>query len=290
VDKSRRYQFLAIIRSIPGHLVSKQSWRRLRSDPLRCFLCVVGPFLYTFAQRKTRNDKTALQTTLNRLIDLIGVRDDIIPARLWPIEPELSKFKNLEEINNLGSLFTDQGSDKNIHGYTEIYQIIFASIFSQRLPTIPTIVEIGIGSRNPAIPSNMGVFGTPGASLRAFKAFVNQANIVGGDVDSSALFQEDRIKTFLVDQLDLKSLNEFLIKSGEFDLFIDDGLHEIDANLNTLTAALAHSKPGSWIVIEDIDSEKSTIWLTVANLLSKQYKCWLVQANRSLLFVVHRKF
>ena len=136
----------------------------------------------------------------------------------------------------------------------------------------------------------MGVFGTPGASLRAFKAFANTANIVGGDVDSSALFQEDRIKTFIVDQLDQNSLNEFLIKSGAFDLFIDDGLHEIDANLNTLTAALANSKPRSWIVIEDIDSEKSTIWLTVAKLLSKQYRCWLVEANRSLLFIVHREF
>ena len=101
-----------------------------KKDPLRCILCVVGPFLYTFAQRKTRNDKTALQTTLNRLIDLIGLEDDIIPARLWPMEPELSEFKNLKEIDKLGSLFTAQGSDKNLHGYTDIYQIIFASIFS----------------------------------------------------------------------------------------------------------------------------------------------------------------
>ena len=287
MDKSRRYQLLAIIRSIPRHLVTKQSWRRLKSDPLRCILCVVGPILFTIAQRKIRDERSALETTLNRLVEMIGTKGEIIPAGLWPNEPNLSKYKNRSKIDQLNKLFSHYGSDKTIHGYGDIYQTIFAQIYARCEDLNPTIVEIGIGSRNPAVQSNMGVFGTPGASLRAFREFTGTANVVGGDIDLAALFQEERIKTLQVNQLDLKSLGQFLEKSGEFDLLIDDGLHDLDANLNTLTAALAYTKPGSWVVIEDIDSTDSHVWLAVANLLSHKYLSWLIKANQSLLFVIH---
>ena len=290
LDKWRRHELLAFILSIPRHLINKKSWHRLFTEPIRCGSYFMSPFLYTFSQRNQRSVETALSTTLTRLIDFVGSKADSVPVHVWPLETEFSKFQDESEVNKLNLLFTTCGSDKTIHGYGKIYQIIIASIHARNLGSTSTIVEIGIGSRNPRIPSNMGVFGTPGASLRAFRAFSDTVVVVGGDVDQAALFQEERITTFHVDQLSQDSLNQFLTKSGSYDLFIDDGLHELDANLNTLKAALAHGKLGSWIVIEDIDQEKSAEWLAVAKLLSEQYQCWLVKAHHSLLFVVFRDF
>ena len=290
LDKYRRYQLFEIIKSIPKHLATKQSWVRLINEPMRCVLWACGPFLYTVAQRGARDEHTALKTTLNRLLDLIGGSGEIIPTHMWPREPHLAKWKSSTEMHSLSLLLTSNGSDKALLGYADIYQIIFAAINAKSKQSNPIIVEIGIGSRNPALVSNMGAFGTPGASLRAFSEFAPTANIVGGDIDLATLFQENRIATFHVDQLRQDSLHQFLIKSGKYDLLIDDGLHELDANLNTLTVALAHTKIGSWIVIEDISPDRSIEWLAVAKLLRDQYLCWLVKAPHSLVFVVHREF
>jgi len=290
LDKWRRHELLALILGIPRQLIRKESWRRLFTEPFRCGSYFLSPFLYTFSQRKQRGVETALNTTLKRLIDFVGSKANLVPLHVWPLEPQFSKFQDESEVNRLNLLFTTYGSDKARLGYSEIYQIIIASIHEKNQGATTTIIEIGIGSRNPRIPSNMGAFGIPEASLRAFRAFSDTVAVVGGDVDQAALFQEERITTFHVDQLSQDSLNQFLTKSDPYDLFIDDGLHELDANLNTLKAALAHGKLGSWIVIEDIDQEKSAEWLAVAKLLSEQYQCWLVKAHHSLLFVVFRDF
>ena len=56
---------------------------------------------------------------------------------------------------------------------------------------------MGIGSLRAEIPSNM-LFGgayQPGASLRGWRDFFPNAQILGLDVDASILFEEERIRT-----------------------------------------------------------------------------------------------
>ena len=74
------------------------------------------------------------------------------------------------------------------------------SLFSQKKNSVTNIFEIGLGSINTKIVSNMGKFGKPGASLRAFRDFCPNAIIYGADIDQSILFKEERIKT-LVEQI-----------------------------------------------------------------------------------------
>jgi 23S rRNA U2552 (ribose-2'-O)-methylase RlmE/FtsJ len=103
-----------------------------------------------------------------------------------------------------------------------------------------------MGSNNLDVVSNMGAGGRPGASLRAFRDFLPNAQIYGADIDDSILFQENRIKTFPVDQLNPEALSRLgeLIPDNYFDLIIDDGLHAPDANVNTLSFALGKVAPG----------------------------------------------
>jgi hypothetical protein len=212
----------------------------------------------------------------------------VIPVDEWPREAHLAEGIDSSEKNRLINLLTSNGSDKALLGYAHIYQVILSKLISQGKNNNLSVVEIGIGSKNPALESNMGAFGVPGASLRAFRDFLPNALITGGDIDRDTLFEEERIVSKYVDQLDQNSLKQFLFGEVSYDLLIDDGLHELDSNLNTLTEAISTGKIGSWIVIEDIDPKNSNIWLAVAELIKNNHYCWLINAPHSLVFVATR--
>ena len=150
-------------------------------------------------------------------------------------------------------------------------------------------MEVGIGTNNEDVASNMGCFGRPGSSLRAFRDALPGARIYGADVDPRILFREERIETFLVDQTNLASFDE-LGRSieGELDLVIDDGLHAPNANLATLIFGLPRLKPGGWLVVEDIKPIAVPFWQVVAAFLPERYRPCIVSSDRDILFVVER--
>jgi len=155
---------------------------------------------------------------------------------------------------------------------------------------ISNILEIGLGTNNTDLVSSMGKEGMPGASLRAFRDFCMNAEIMGADIDKRILFKEDRIKTFYVDQTSNISLDNLKEKfSNKFDLIIDDGLHSPDANINTIRIATTLIKKGGSIVVEDINSKAIDIWITISNLLPTNiYKSQIIEAEGALLFLIQR--
>lgn len=201
----------------------------------------------------------------------------------------MESFKN-ENSEKLKSALDVYGSDKaSAHNYHHLYAFIFDKI--GRAAT-SNVLEIGIGTNNPSLVSTMGPAGVPGASLRAFSAYLANARIFGADVDSSILFTEDRIKTAYVDQLDSSTFAEMQksFSDSTYDLVIDDGLHSIGANLNTLLFALEVVKDGGWIVIEDISKTFLEDWLIVDFALSKRtdLQTVMVSACRSMVYVVRK--
>jgi hypothetical protein len=100
----------------------------------------------------------------------------------------------------------------------------------------------------------MTVNGMPGASLRVWKDYFKNAQIYGADIDKDILFQEDRIKTYYVDQLNTPSIETMWKKIGiqNFDIIIDDGLHTTDANINLFTNSFSKLKKNGIYIIEDV--------------------------------------
>jgi hypothetical protein len=151
------------------------------------------------------------------------------------------------------------------------------------------LLEVGIGTNNLDVLSNMGIDGKPGASLRAFRDFLPRAQVYGADVDRRILFSEERISTFFVDQTDPKS---FVGVAGAvddgFDLIIDDGLHSPHANLATLLFAVERLKIGGWFVVEDIVAPTLPIWQVVAALMPDDHNSYIVISKAAFLFMVHR--
>ena len=94
----------------------------------------------------------------------------------------------------------------------------------------------------------------PGASLRVWKQFFSKAKIFGGDIDESTLFQEERIKTFFVDQFDSKSIDEMWnkIKQKDFDIIIDDGCHQFEGTINFFLNSIKFLSPSGYYIIEDV--------------------------------------
>ena len=175
-----------------------------------------------------------------------------------------SLAKQLESVNLLAPtkmcrIMSNFGSDKAKYNYTPVYSALFAARSEQPL----RIVELGLGTNNPNAPSNMGIFGAPGASIRGWRELFPHAFIYGADIDRDILFQEDRIKTFYCDQLDPSSIRVLWSQpdlQGGADIIIEDGLHTFEANVSFLEGSLHRLRSGGVYVTEDIDTENVHDW------------------------------
>ena len=169
-----------------------------------------------------------------------------------------------EELKNL---FIKHGSDKYINPYYKYYSNVLSS------QSDINILEIGMGTKNPSIPSTMYFYkeeqnfdSTPGSSLRAFRDFVKGSKVYGADIDEEILFEEENIKTSKVDQL-VKSELDNLFADVSFDFIVIDGLHHITSDVNSILSLINRMKAGSKLIIEDITIFDN--WKVVDFILSK---------------------
>ena len=180
-----------------------------------------------------------------------------------------TNFKNVSHTNTkniISELCEKYGSDKGFVNpdvekpYTWMplsYASYYHSIFSLSRGSINSVFECGLGTNNPKLVSNMTSTGKPGASLRVWRDYFFNANIYGGDVDKDILFEEDRIKTFYVDQLDANSIKSMWknINVDNFDIIIDDGLHTPEANLNFFYNSFEKLRNNGTFIIEDVKNK-----------------------------------
>ena len=159
--------------------------------------------------------------------------------------------------DNLTTLFEKHGSDKGswLENGTHSYSRIYSLIFGLSRESVSRIFECGIGTTNKEIKSNMGDNGKPGASLRAWRDFFPNAVIFGADIDQDILFQEERIRTFYVDQLSPACINSMWTKINEknFEIIIDDGLHTFEAGKTFFENSISKLHPHGLYIIEDVN-------------------------------------
>ncbi len=157
-------------------------------------------------------------------------------------------------MDNYGS---DKGGKNNEHNFAQYY----SQIFHNQKDKIENFLEIGLGTNDTNMPSNMGKDGKPLASLRAWRDYFKNANIYGADIDRNILNDENRIKTFYVDQTNPDSIKDLFNQIGNksFDIILEDGLHEFNANICFFENAINFLKTDGVYIIEDVyykDQEK----------------------------------
>ena len=233
---------------------------------------------------KTIHDLTLLSAT-QLFPTLASIADRFRGGPLNPITAEqfCSTLGAGEEAAALKRVFDSYGCDKSRnHDYHFVYGAVL-----KNLGKIDSMLEIGLGTTNTDVVSNMGKIWVPGNSLRAFREYLPGTLIYGADVDKRILFEEERIKTYFVDQTDAATIAALGEKMpGKLDLIIDDGLHAPNANVAVLAFAFKKLKAGGWVVIEDISEEAAPIWKVVSALLPAHYASYLIHAKGGMVFAV----
>jgi hypothetical protein len=190
------------------------------------------------------------------------------------------KLKLFDETKNtplceiMGRNKSDKGSINIVshwHNYTTFYYNLFKDMQEQNL----RIFELGLGTNNVGIPSNMGINGRPGASLYGWCEFFSNSYIFGADIDSNILFDTDKIKTFYCDQTNpdvIKQLWDNINLQENFDIIIEDGLHTFEANKCFFENSIHKIKPNGYYIIEDILNEDIPLFIS-------QIKDWELTYN-----------
>ena len=157
-------------------------------------------------------------------------------------------------MNHYGS---DKGGKNNHHNYSDYY----SEIFFHKRKEVKNFLEIGLGTNNVDMASNMGAEGVPLASLRAWRDYFENSNIYGADIDKDILINEEKIKTFFVDQTNPETISLMFKNIGvsKFDIILEDGLHEYNANICFFENSIKFLSDSGVYIIEDIyfkDKEK----------------------------------
>jgi SAM-dependent methyltransferase len=162
----------------------------------------------------------------------------------------------------MGKYGSDKGSKditRSWHNYTTFYYSIFNDIRDRKL----RVFELGLGTNNVNLPSNMGADGKPGASLYGWAEYFPLATVYGADIDRDILFNTDRIYTYYCDQTDPVVIANMWQEPGlseNFDIIIEDGLHTYTANVCFFENSIHKLNPGGYFIIEDIGANEHNLF------------------------------
>jgi SAM-dependent methyltransferase len=157
----------------------------------------------------------------------------------------------------MGRNKSDKGSiniESSWHNYTTFYYSIFKDLHTKKL----RVFELGLGTNNVNLPSNMGPDGRPGASHYGWSEFFVNSHIFGADIDTDILFNTDKINTFYCDQTNpevIKKMWDEPVLQDNFDIIIEDGLHTFNANVCFFENSIHKLNPNGYFIIEDIKND-----------------------------------
>jgi hypothetical protein len=137
------------------------------------------------------------------------------------------------------------------HSYTPQYH----ALLSPLRKSTKLVLEIGVGNI-PLMRSITGEKYKPGASLRMWRDYFPNAQIIGCDILPEVMFTDKNISTFVADQSNVGSLETLISNVKKFeefaDLIVDDGSHKEDHQVISFKTLWKLVKPNGIYIIEDI--------------------------------------
>jgi len=219
-----------------GFFLSHRFWRRLRN--------LLPGHLWSWAY-----------SLRERFLSKVFIRD-LMAAVASDKQDALGNDSGSEpDVRTLETFWRDyEAVGKGESGYGPIYAEIIRD-----LPSVSNVLEIGV----------LG-----GGSHRAWAALFPQASIFGLDIDPAYVIEDGRIQTYVADQLRVDQLLAVAQKmASSFELVVDDGWHQPEAGLKSLSVFLPRLAPGGYFVVEDIDWQKyRRIWKKAILGLADQYQ------------------
>jgi hypothetical protein len=128
-------------------------------------------------------------------------------------------------------------TDKYAHGFIDVYEPYFNEVSDSK-----HILEIGVYY---------------GGSLKYLSDKFKDGNIYGIDIEDKTQYDEERVKTYIVNQEDRDSLNGFLKEVDvEFDIIIDDGGHTMKQQQVSFGILFKRLKKGGIYILEDLHTSR----------------------------------
>lgn len=155
-------------------------------------------------------------------------------------------------IATLDEIGVKYGTDKAHigHNYLKHYDRIFTPIRDQHL----ILLEIGVWEA---------------ASLRMWKEYFPNAEIVGIDIEDKSHYKEDRITTMVRDQSNVDDLLD-VTQTFDLNIIIDDGSHEAEHQILSFNTLFPYLKPDGYYIIEDtLCSFDKSRWGKNANVFDR---------------------
>lgn len=176
------------------------------------------------------------------------------------------------------------GTDKCpqlVHFYTEFYY----ELLRNRQRTLKKVMELGIGHYrcmkflDSVFDPRLNRTYQRGASLKMWKEFFPNAQIYGIDNQEECMFEEERIKTFVGDQANVKDWDKILEQTGtDIDLFIDDGSHNRNHQLFTAQTLVPRFKRDVIYIIEDVRRPE---WLAEKLTKLSGFDCKIIKSTHN---------
>jgi hypothetical protein len=177
------------------------------------------------------------------------LKDPFSAESRWKVRRYLKELKIIGYGSDLDKLARAYGTDKiGAHFYTQHYSRYFAPIRKRRM----TILEIGVGGYDDPMEG--------GESLRMWKRYFPNSQIVGIDLYDKSRLAERRIDTIQCDQTDAAQLTEISRRYGGFDIVIDDGSHLNEHVIRTFQILFLLLKNPGYYVIEDLQTAYWPSW------------------------------
>jgi len=129
-----------------------------------------------------------------------------------------------------------------------------------------------------------------GGSLKSYYDYFQNTQIFGLDINDKSLYNNDRIKTFILDQSKPQELDSFVnyCKSNniQFDFILDDGSHDVEHQQLTFGILFELVKPNGFYIIEDLGSSYFTLGNNLYGYIQTQTKI----NNNTIKFLNQRPF
>lgn len=135
-------------------------------------------------------------------------------------------------IHHLSDKVNRPGS-KSHHNYNRVYDAILPAYRE----TATAVLELGVLN---------------GCSLRAWKDYFLNAEILGVDNDLNRLVREERIRCFLCDISNHDKFIALVKQLPALDIIVDDASHLLDQQLFAVAALWPRLKSGGIYIVEDI--------------------------------------
>ena len=141
-------------------------------------------------------------------------------------------------MKNLNALGLKYGTDKaSFNGnYLNTYEKILDPIKDK----ITSFLEIGVHK---------------GDSLRMWREYFQNIQIIGVDINPNCKFEEPNIKVEIGDASSTIFTQKLINKYGPFDVVIDDGSHRTSHMVQSFNLLFPYVKSGGYYIIEDLGTQ-----------------------------------